>query len=325
MKRNWFYAVLAAEAIVCILLGLLQMQFSGMFTAIAAFPFEQAGMGLRRLSLSGTAGNVLAIVLYCLFSLLPCGIYVMLRRKRREKPVDILLPGLSVLLFAVNYYMVNPGLLQTGQTGAGKWLPGSVFYSVLFGYLVLRLLSVYSKAQIKKLQQGLYVLLGFLNMIFVYAVCGREFSALLTAIRTVQDGNSAFAMDGNLFSASPLTFTYIFLVLRFLVNALPYLLDIAVVFLAARVLKELEKNRYSETAVTAVQKLADFCAVSLGIAVSVEMAFNVLQFLCSGRLYQMDFTVYIPVVPVVFVLAVLLLAKYVREDQKLKQEHDLFI
>lgn len=325
MKRNWFYAVLAAEAIVCILLGLLQKEFPGMFTAIAAFPFEQVGLGLRRLSLSGAAGNVLAIILYGLFSLLPCGIYVMLRRKHREKPVDVLLPGMSVLLFAVNYYMVNPGLLQTGQTGAGKWLVGSVFYSVLFGYLVLRLLCVYRKAQIRKLQQGLYVLLGFLNMIFVYAVCGQEFSALLTAIQTVQDGNSAFAMDGNLLFASPLTFTWVFLVLRFLVNALPYLLDIAVVFLAARVLKELEEDRYSQEAVTAVQKLADFCALSLGIAVSVEMAFNVLQFLCSGRLYQMDFTVYIPVVPVVFVLAVLLLAKYVREDQKLKQEHDLFI
>lgn len=39
----------------------------------------------------------------------------------------------------------------------------------------------------------------------------------------------------------------------------------------------------------------------------------------------MNVTVAVPVVSVIFVLAVLLLARYIQEDQKLKQDNDLFI
>lgn len=326
MRRSWFCIVIAAEALVFILLGFLQIRFSETFSAVAAFPFEQIGLGLRKLSLSGPAGNVLAIILYGLFSLIPCAVYGVLRRKHRETHIDLLLILLSVLLFVVNYYMINPGLLQTGVPASGKWMLGSVFYSVLFGYLVLRLLHIYSKADVKKLQQGLQILLGFLNVVFVYAACGQEFGTLLSSIQTVQSGNSSSGIEGGfIYDALDIRLTYLFLVLRFLINVLPYILDIAVVFLSLRVLKELMADRYSDGAVNAVQKLAEFCAVSLGITVIADMAFNVLQLICSRRLYQMNFTVHIPVVPIVFVLAVMLLVRYVRENQKLKQEHDLFI
>lgn len=326
MKQIRLCAVLAAEAVVLLLFGLLQIRFFEKFSDIAAFPFEQIGLMLRALSLSGPAGNVLAILLYCLFSLAPLAVYAVLWEKQRQKGVDMFLIVLSILLFPVNYFMVNPGLLQTDVPGSGKWMLGSVFYSVLFGYLILRFLTVYIRADAARLQQGLQLLLGFLNMIFVYAVCGQELKTLITSVRTVQSTNSTSGIDmGFFYGTSQLTLTYLFLVLRFLVNALPYILDIAVVFLAIRVLKELAADRYSDDSVRAVEKLAGFCAAALGITVTADMIFNVLQLICRRHLYQIDFTVVIPVVSIVFVLAVLLLAKYVKDDQKLKLENDLFI
>ena len=61
------------------------------------------------------------------------------------------------------------------------------------------------------------------------------------------------------------------------------------------------------------------------ITVSADVVFNILQMIFHERLYQTDIVIRVPVISIVFVLAVLLFARYVREDQKLKQENDLFI
>lgn len=67
------------------------------------------------------------------------------------------------------------------------------------------------------------------------------------------------------------------------------------------------------------------CTKALYITATVDVAFNVLQVLFHASLYQMDIVIHVPVFSIVFVLAVLLFARYMHEDQKLKQEHDLII
>lgn len=42
-----------------------------MFETIITFPFVQLASGLRHLSLSGNTGNIIAIILYAAFCLLP--------------------------------------------------------------------------------------------------------------------------------------------------------------------------------------------------------------------------------------------------------------
>ena len=61
--------VLVVEAVGCVIFCLLRGEVPGVFSGVAAFPFEQIGMGLRWLSLSGGIGNGAAIVLYILLSL----------------------------------------------------------------------------------------------------------------------------------------------------------------------------------------------------------------------------------------------------------------
>ncbi|EET58945.1 hypothetical protein BRYFOR_09051 [Marvinbryantia formatexigens DSM 14469] len=326
MRYRYFYSALALEAILCVIFALPQIQLSGVFTSIAAFPFEQIGLGLRMLSLSGTAGNLAAILLYLLLGLLPCAVYYFLRAKKRLCGADWLLIVLSVLLFVVNYYMINPGLLGAGAAGSAKWIPGGTFYAVLCGYLALRMLCMYASADAKKLQEALKLLLLFMMAVFVYGVSGQELGWLFSAIQNVQSGNSISVEVTALYGpAQELIPTYVFLVFQFLIRALPWCMDLAAAFLALRMLDALGKDRYSEEAVGAVKKLADFCRMALSVTIGAEILFHVLQFLLRERLYQMDIFIRFPVLSIVFVLAMLLAARYLQEDQRMKQEHDLFI
>ena len=81
MKEKHLLTLLSIEAAACVLFCILQRSVSGFFSTIVAFPFEQLGEGLRALSLSGGAGNAAAILFYVLLSLIPAGIWLILKKK----------------------------------------------------------------------------------------------------------------------------------------------------------------------------------------------------------------------------------------------------
>ena len=101
MKEKHLLTLLSIEAAACVLFCILQRSVSGFFSTIVAFPFEQLGEGLRALSLSGGAGNAAAILFYVLLSLIPAGIWLILKKKQKAMPIDFTLFLLSVLLFVV--------------------------------------------------------------------------------------------------------------------------------------------------------------------------------------------------------------------------------
>ena len=160
MKEKHLFTLLSVEAAACVLFCILQRSLSGLFSTLIAFPFEQIGAGLRAMSLSGTVGNVIAIILYILLGLIPAGIWGFLHWRKKSEPLDFMLLVISVLLFVTLYYMVNPGFLSSGVPGTGKWSLGSTFYSILLGYLLIRALLHYKNAGTEKLQKGLWFLLG---------------------------------------------------------------------------------------------------------------------------------------------------------------------
>lgn len=325
MRHKKFCCILLMEAVVCCLAAILQVQVPDIFFKTASIPFAQIGAGLRALSLSGTAGNAAAMALYVALGLLPCLAYGLLRMKKKAVRIDWLLAGLSLLLFQVLYYAVNPGLLQLPLQVRVQWLPQGVFYSALSGYLVLRVMCVYGPAGIRSLQQGLVYLLCFLEMVFVYMICGLCFGELLSSIYSLRTAQQQIFpvmwMSQNLSYG----ISYLFLILRFLIQAMPYVLDLFVVYLSVCVMEELARDRYSDQAVVAVAKLSRFCTRALEIIVLFGVCFNILQMIFVQRLYQTNVTVLVPVISVIFVLAVLLAARYIHEDQQLKQENDLFI
>ena len=310
IKEKKLLTILAIEAAACVLFCILRYSVSGMFSSLIAFPFEQLGVGLRWLSLSGAVGNGIAVLLYILLCLIPTGIWLFLRKKQKAQKIDILLLFLSVLLFFVFYYMINPGLINTGTMDSGKWSLGSTFYSVLFGYLLVRGLLQYTEAD---------------DVILVYEIFGSELGSLLQNISSVRSGNTGVTVSGGYITLFELNTTYVFLFLHFLIKILPCILNILVIFGARKLLDLSKEAMYQEENVVFIEKLVRFCTLSLIITIVADVGFNFLQLFFQNQLYQMDYVVNIPVFSLAFVMAIQLLARYIREMQRLKKDNDLFI
>lgn len=325
MKRRGMTLILTVEAAACVVFCFLRTSFFGGFTSLAAFPFEQAGYVLRQMSLSGTAGNAAAIVLYLTLGLFPCLVWLLLKKQGRLLAVDHLLPALSVLLLAVIYYMVNPGLIVSAVPGTGKWLLGCTFYSALSGFLVIRVLAVCRRARPETLESVLQGLLGFLKMVFVYLIFGQNLDRLLNSLRDMGNVSGGLYADGAAQGAQSVGLTCLFFGLGYLVDVLPYAFDLGIVFWAGRLLAALKADRWGDAAAELADRLAGFCAKALGITAGADVMFNVLQVLFGAGLYRMDLVIHVPVLSILFVLAALLSARYIREAQKLKKEHDLII
>lgn len=322
MKRSIFIGILAAEAVFCVILRILHASFSGVFSAVMAFPFEQIGLFLRPLSLSGGLGNAAAVVIYFALSLLPVSALLVLRKKRRLYAEDGLLAVLSAVLFAVLYIMINPGIIAsltggaTGQT-VGKAILGGTSYSVLSGYFVLRALRLFSSHGTDKLIRFMSVMLRLLNVLFVYLIFGACFDGLWDSIAALRAGNAG---NEHLLGAS-----YVFLVLQFFVDSLPYILNISVVFAALRLLSEMQSDRYSAETAAAAERVSKLCAAALTATVLSNIGFNLLQLLCAKSLMVINGSLQIPVFSITFVLAALLLTRFVTENKQLKDDNDMFI
>jgi len=322
MKRNVFVGILMVEAVFCALLFLAKAAFAEVFSAAMAFPFEQIGLGLRTLSLSGGSGNIAAIVLYVGISLLPVAALYILWKRRKLNAEDALLGVLSAALFIVLYLMINPGMIPTAPGGVlgqpvGKAVLGSTVYSILCGYFVLRILRIFSAGGTRKLERYMTVMLSLLNILFVYLAFGVCFGNLLDSISSLQAGNM-----GN---EQLLGVSYVFLIVQFIVNALPYVLDVLVVFAALRLLEEMRKDRYSAQTVAAAERMSRLCAGILAATVLSNIGFNLLQLLFAKSLMILNSSVQIPVLSIVFVLAALLLTRFAAENKQLKDDNDMFI
>ena len=71
--------------------------------------------------------------------------------------------------------------------------------------------------------------------------------------------------------------------------------------------------------------MATLCRKALVAVVLTNVGFNLLQMLFADSLLIIDGFLYLPLFSVAFVLAALLLARFLAENRQLKQDNDLFI
>lgn len=322
MKQKFFIGFLILEAVVFMILCILQASMASvLFTAIA-FPFEQIGIALRTLSLSSGLGNIIAILIYILVSLLPAIVLYILNKKRRLYMEDWLLLLLSIMLFVVLYIMINPGIigLRMGELieqPFGKAILSSMIYQVLLGYFILRILKMFTAGGTDKLIRYMSVMLSILNVIFIFLAFGACFDDLFSSIAALKASNTN---NENLLGAS-----YICLVIQFIVDALPFVLDVVVVFAALNLLDEMQKDRYSIETVIKAKHMSKLCVVTLTAALLSNIGFILLKLIFAKSLMIFNSSINIPIFSIIFILAVLLLTRFITENKQLKDDNDMFI
>ncbi len=109
------------------------------------FPWEQLGLLLRRLSLSGSFGNAAAWILFLATGALPLLAAAVLLRRRRACGADFLLAALSAALFVGLWFFVNPSYIDRYLSpmpagGIAKFALASVIDSLLLTWFLLRFL-----------------------------------------------------------------------------------------------------------------------------------------------------------------------------------------
>lgn len=310
------------EAAIFTLLALVRLPSGDIFTAVMSFPFEQLGLALRWMSLSGGIGNAIAVIIYMASALAPLIIMLVMGRRRGRYPEDWLLALLSAMLFAVLYQMINPGLLVPAGSDAAiisvaKAIAGSTIYSLLCAYIVLRLLRLFAASETERLKKYALRLLFMVNAVFVYLIFGSGISGLLVSIQELRAANVGYE---HLLGTG-----YLFLVLKFAVDSIPIALNIAVVFSGISLLRALEADRYSQEAVDGAQRLSKICKISLAATVLGGSAFNALQFVFKSSLNNISTDVQIPLFSILFVLAALLLSRFATENKALKDDNDSII
>lgn len=321
MKKSTQYNILILEALIFAVLAVVQLPSISIFAGIMAFPFEQIGLILRLISLSGIVGNVAAIAIYIAICLSPL-VILALRKNHKFYPEDGLAVLLSLTLFVVIFQMINPGSITLiGGFPEGipiaKSILGGTAYSILLGYVILRVLRLFYAGGFDEIQRYMYVLLFILNILFVAVISYGGLNEIINSIKEMHINNSA---NDHLYGIN-----YFFIALGFLASYLPYALNILIVFSAMSLLKIFSTDRYSEKTLTAADKLAKDCGLVLIVTVLINVFYNILQLFFAGKIFSLNSSVPIPIFSTVFVLACLLLVKLLQENKDLKDESDSII
>lgn len=316
MKKTLAAILLGLEGILILAMEIMGTKIPGAFTSVMAFPYEQIGLGLRKMSLSGKIGNIWAIVIFAAAALLPAIYWLIFRLRKGFKWIDVLLPIFSAGLLGGIYVMINPGYLPVGVE-MERAVIGCALHSVWTGYAILRLAESLKNGRRDRLARVLKGLLWVLAAAFVYIVAGSCANELISALKELAAKNTMPGIS--------LTMTQVFLVLGYINSALPYVLDIPVIFAGQGLLRELSKDEYGEGAAMMAEKLAARCGFALCGTVVSGVIFNILQLIFAKGLLKMDTAVQIPLVSVIFALAALMAAGYIRAGRRIKQDNDLFI
>lgn len=323
MKRKVLYIILGTEAVLLCLLYILADFMPQVISNVMAFPFEPMGMLLRSLSLLGGIANGVALLLWAGISLLPV-VPVLKNWKDKEKRAEhVLLVVLSVLLFVVLYYMINPGLLYDRiPAGMADIIAGGnaeilsiikavlcmAVWSVVVCYVVFQLLRLFKNSEKEQLFIYLRRLLYALCALFVGALVFTCVGELITGLQAAQR-----AADGAM------------AVFRFLVAALPYAMDVLVTLFALKLLDELLADSHSEEVVVAAQRLSKLCCLTLALVTASGVALNILQLIFSKAISNVNVYVDIPVMSLVFVLAAFLCSRLIEENKQLADENEMFV
>ncbi|MCI8376103.1 MAG: hypothetical protein HFI29_11815 [Lachnospiraceae bacterium] len=290
--------------------------------------WEGISTALRTLSLSGSAGNVLAFLLYTLISLLPLflpGLWLW-RRKRRLWGADLLLPLLSAYTFYLLYVFINPALFYArmpkglkGEAGlpclkavyAGLWL------SMLLSWLVLTWIRVLSDEEILDRKEFLYR--GMRGLLTASI-------AILGAALLYSTGRELMGRLGELAVNSGKTETDLaFALLRTACAFLPSCIFLGILWQMKRLLKAMEAEPFGEEELREARRLARVSRTGVMMSVLTALTWNGALFFFAGSLSYVDYRWEISFFPLLAAFGSLILARYLREAGELRRENEMII
>lgn len=253
---------------------------------------------LWELAMTGEGWRIFAIVLYVLFCLIPALVLLLLSRRRKPYREDWLLLLMSAALF-----------IFIGRALSSHWDIYSTFaqmglLSVLVAWLVLRLLRYFNAsddARLVKLARIAVVLLGLLF----------GFVAGWTLI-----GMAAGLLSGFQFS----------LLADGLSGAATVVILIFGCLLALRLINTLGPDgRITDETVAEAEGFYRYSAKALASIVLISMGADLAKLLLIELSNDNNVNVSLPILPLIFCLAALIVSRFIAAHKQLRDDNDLFV
>ncbi len=314
MKKGNLLLVCVCTAVLVAGLSVLAIRFPGLFSSMMAFPWEQIGWGLGALSKLGPAGNGAAVAAWVGLSAIPALWalrYCHGKETRWERAALYLLSGALLLSL---YGMANPHPffppLAQGFPEYAKMIKsvfGVCVWAVVVLYLVLRLIRLFRLGDRDQLLAYMQTILKVLCVLFT----GAGALGLTSGALALQDGAR---LDADFF----------FGVFRLLAELVPYGFDILIVTLAADLLA-IVRSEEQDGIVESAGRLSNVCCLALGVTTALPAASNLLQICLTRRLTDVSVTVNIPILSIALTVLILLFARLLIENKRLRDDNSLFI
>ncbi len=335
MKKKWWAASLLAAG--CAALALFGQNNKGGADLVyaLALPFVWAGVGLRALSLSGLFGNMLAVLLYVLVSLLP--MWPLVRKSRRLKGnfLRLLLIAVSAYLFFLLYYMVNPTLIQTLFHAAfgisdemlitDQAILCLFFYSMLTACWIMSVLQD-SDRLTHKLRQLFYVL-GASIIVSIFYLDVANLKGALASLPAASGGSDPFSLAFGM-PGMPESFPAVdglIAILRFVSGSVPAILLLTALPMAGKLLSSLEQSFFSQENQQLAAAIAERCKLAILVSLSGMLVMGALQLLLVRYLSNVNLSGSAPILVLTVSLAMMLLGRYLERSFAVYRENQMMI
>ena len=281
----------------------------------AAFPYAQLGALLRGLSFSGKAGNIAAWALLILIACLP-GIWLIYARTKRAWRAEDGLPALiACLMVPALYGAVNPewlaGALGFPEASLAVAAAAACLNALWIAYIALRVLR-------RTRENGEQALLKDMDIILLAgmaALVAAAFCGVPAALR----GQLAQAAAGNT-EGLGMTKTLIFW--GALVDEIPLMGDFWALAEARRLIWA---RRAGETGLREAEALARRSSLAIAATVLSQAALNLVVALTARWNRAIQLNVNLPVGELTIALALMLAARGIAENKRLRDDSALFI
>lgn len=284
---------------------------------IMSYPFDLMGNGLRKLSLSSTVGNIIALLIYILICLIPVLIYLYKYKKETNKEVDVILIGLSAYLFYAIYQFINPMELYSllpeefygsgGFISAGKLSVSMMFYIIVISYLILlslTSLSVEERVNNKKALKSLQIIFVLLLVSDIVLIFYFGMFDLLSKLN-----KSGF----------------LFYIMKYILSVAPMIMSMIVMFVGIKLINDFRENQYGEDVVEGIKNIYEYSKTTVHLSVVSSLLINGMQLLLSSAINDVNMFLNIPFVPLIVAFVGIILCRYFKESKDLYDDNNTII
>lgn len=325
MSKNKMTIMLVVEVLIFIGLYLLSEFVPEVFSGMFSVPFKQVAIGLAALAGLGNIGNGAALMIVVAIALIPIVVSLKMKKESNGKfsRLQILqkvaLWATGVAAFVCLWVMMNPayfshknvlqGIIKIPDTaddlnilyGMGALTIWSFVVADLVIALIRQLLTGSTEKLVDYTKNA-----GYIMMVIIMWI-------LLTEAK-------AF---GNVVQA-PTAADKFFIILSIVNGVIAYGFDIVICSMGLKLIDEVKKDE-AKGIVAVAGKLSTVCCLSLGITVSFAAIINIMQILFIRSAQNVKVSLNIPVVSMAFTLIILLIARLIVENKKLRDDNDMFI